>query len=204
MPIPLNRLPELFFDAQLWEIFVSYFDGPEVALERIGYRPDLTGYHREGDAVFAKRDKDPWQEIEEALAVGRALLRGLRTKFEKKELTATGIPRGFAERVRRPIPPALWLELWPNFSGGWAMGSAESYDEIQVSWHVNSGRGNAELLDRLEKYLREQKGKGDSLKKTLIAASAEYFGQHIPTRVFNEVYHKIFKRPRGRPPRKNK
>jgi hypothetical protein len=59
MPIPLKRLPELFFDPELWESFVTYFDGTEIALERIGHRPESTGYHREGDAVFAKSDKDP-------------------------------------------------------------------------------------------------------------------------------------------------
>jgi hypothetical protein len=204
MPIPLNRLPELFFDQQLWEGFVSYFDSPEIAMDRIGYPPDSTGYHREGDSVFAKSYDDRWQEIEEALAVGRALLRGLRTKFGKKELTATGIPRGFSGRVRTPIPPAFWFDIWPNFSGNWAMGPSGSYDEIQVSWHVDSRDGNAQLLDRLEGYLREQMAKGDSLKKTLTAGSAEYFGHPIPTRVFNEAYAKIFKRSRGRPPKKNK
>jgi hypothetical protein len=37
MEFPLSRVPELFFDEQLWQIFISYFETPEIALERIGF-----------------------------------------------------------------------------------------------------------------------------------------------------------------------
>jgi hypothetical protein len=36
MEFPLSRAPEMLFDEQLWEIFVSYFETPEIGLERIG------------------------------------------------------------------------------------------------------------------------------------------------------------------------
>jgi hypothetical protein len=35
MEFPLSKAPELFFDKQLWQIFVSYLGAPEMALERI-------------------------------------------------------------------------------------------------------------------------------------------------------------------------
>ena len=47
MVFPLSRTPDMFFDPELWELFVSYFDTPEIAYERIGYPPELVGYHYE-------------------------------------------------------------------------------------------------------------------------------------------------------------
>jgi hypothetical protein len=204
MEFPLSRAPEMLFDRQLWEIFVSYFETSEIAYERIGFPPDLTGYHYEDYAARSSISKERWQEIEEACAVGRALLRGFRNKFEKEELTATGIPRGFWNPAREAIPSSLWLRLWPNFSGNWTMSTSESYDDVQVSWNVNSKTKNAELQDRLELYLLEQKRKGETLRKILILAAAEYFGQAIPIRVFNAGYSNVFKKPRGRSRQGNK
>ncbi|SRR5258708_22266991 len=204
MEFPLSRAPEILFDRQLWEIFVSYFETSEIAYERIGFPPDLTGYHYEDYAARSSISKERWQEIDEAYAVGRALLRGLLSKFQKEELTATGIPRGFWKPDREPIPSSHWHRMLPNFSGNWAMSTSESYDDVQVSSHVNSKTKNAELQDRLELYLLEQKRKGESLKKILISAAAENFGQAIPTRVFNAGYAKVFKKPRGRSRQGNK
>jgi hypothetical protein len=85
MEFPLSRAPEIFFDEQLWQIFVSYFETPETALERIGFPPNLTGYHHEHYAKRFRLSKEVWQEIEEAHAVGCELLRGLRTKFLSEE-----------------------------------------------------------------------------------------------------------------------
>ena len=51
MEFPLSRAREILFDRQLWKIFVSYFETPESAYERIGFPPDLTGYHHEDYAV---------------------------------------------------------------------------------------------------------------------------------------------------------
>jgi hypothetical protein len=31
----------MLFDRQLWELFVSYFETPEIAYERISFPPDL-------------------------------------------------------------------------------------------------------------------------------------------------------------------
>ena len=81
MEFSLSRAREILFDRQLWGIFVSYFVTPESAYERIGFPPDLTGYHHEHYAARNSISKEQWQEIEEAGAVGRELLRGLRRKF---------------------------------------------------------------------------------------------------------------------------
>ncbi len=55
----------MVFDEQLWQIFVSYFETPEIALARIGYPPNLTGYHHEHFERRNSLSKEVWQEIEE-------------------------------------------------------------------------------------------------------------------------------------------
>src|ERR1700733_3443486 len=94
MKFPLSRAQELLIDSQLWELFASYFATPKIALERIGYPPTLTGYHSELCPLRSQLSREQWQEIEEACALGREILRSLQTKFLNEEITATGIPRG--------------------------------------------------------------------------------------------------------------
>ena len=132
MEFPLSRAPALFFDRQLWEIFVSYFETHEIAYERISHLPCSTGYHREDDEASFSLSKERWQEIEEALAVGFELLLGLQRKFLSGELTASGIPRGYSQPTREPIPPTDWLKLRPNFANNWAMSTNGSYDHTRT------------------------------------------------------------------------
>jgi hypothetical protein len=66
--------------------FVSYFETPEIALKRIGFPPDVTGYHHEHYEARHGLSREVWQEIQEA--IGRHLLLGLRSKFLSEELTA--------------------------------------------------------------------------------------------------------------------
>jgi hypothetical protein len=199
MEFPLSRASEILFDRQLWAIFVSYFETPESAYERIGFPPDLTGYHHEDYAARCSISKERWQEIEEAAAVGRELLRGLRRKFLKEELLATGIRRGFWREIRVPIPPAEWLKLWPNFAGNWAMSTSGRYDEIYLSWKDDPKTLKTELQERCELFLLKRQREGESRKKILIIEAAEHFGGHLPDRIFSAAYKNIFNRTRGRP-----
>jgi hypothetical protein len=200
MEIPLSRVPELFFDRELWTLFISYFDSSEIALERIGFPPGPTGYHHESKVSEITQSR--WSEIEEASALGRQVLLCLQSKFLKEELTSTGIPRGFWRPVREITPPSHWRRLWPNFIGNWAMSTLESYDEVIVSWSPEDK--NVELLERLEEFLSDQKRQGQDARKTLTSAAEEYFGQSIPIRVFNEGYSRVFQKSRGRPSSKRK
>jgi hypothetical protein len=199
MEIPLRKVPEMFFDQQLWQIFISYFETPEIAYERIGQIPYPTGYHRESDPVFSKNYKDRWQEIEEAVKVGQELLRGLDSKFLKQELLATGIRRGLWPEIRVPIPPSEWLRLWPNFAGNFAVSTEEGYGDVQVSWCDDPNANKAELQERLELFLSKRQRDGQSRRKILINEAAEFFGGHLPDRIFAAAYKKIFNRKRGRP-----
>ena len=198
MDFPLSRAREILFDRQLWEIFVSYFETSESAYERIGFPPDLTGYHYEDYATRSSISKERWQEIEEAHAVGRELLRGLQGKFLSEELTATGVPRGYSRPTRQPIPPSEWLMLWPNFAGNWAMSTKGSYDDVQLSLRPIDEK--AELQERCELFLLRRKREGESLRKVLIQDTTEHFGERVPVRIFDTAYSKVFKRRRGRPP----
>jgi hypothetical protein len=197
MEFPLSRAPEVLFDRQLWEIFVSYFETSESAYERIGFPPDLTGYHHEDYAARCSISKERWQEIEEACAVGRELIRSLQRKFLSEELTATGVPRGYSHPTRQPIPPSEWLKLWPNFAGNWAMSTKGSYDDVQLS--LRPLDETSELQERCEFFLLKRKREGESLRKVLIEDTTEHFGGPVPVRIFNAAYRKIFERRRGRP-----
>jgi hypothetical protein len=198
MEFPLSRAPEVLFDRQLWKIFVSYFETSESAYERIGFPPDLTGYHYEDYATRSSISKERWQEIEEAHVVGRELLRGLQGKFLSEELTATGVPRGYSRPSRQPIPPSEWLWLWPNFAGNWAMSTKGRYDDVQLSLRPINEK--AELQERCELFLLRRKREGESLRKVLIQDATEHFGERVPVRIFDAAYSKVFKRRRGRPP----
>jgi hypothetical protein len=198
MEFPLSRAPEMLFDRQLWEIFVSYFETSEIAYERIGLPPDLTGYHYEDYATRSSISKERWKEIEEACAVGRELLRGLRTKFLSEELTGSGVARGYSRPTRQPIPPSEWLRLRPNFAGNWAMSTKCSYDDIQLS--LRPIDKDAELLERCELFLLQRQREGEGLRKTLIEDATQYFGEPVPVRIFNAAYSSVFKKRRGRPP----
>jgi len=195
MEFPLSKAPELLFDEQLWQIFVSYFETPEIALNRIGFPPDVTGYHHEHYEARHGLSKEVWQEIQEANDLGRYLLLGLQSKFLGEELTATGVPRGFWRPTREPIPTSEWKTLWPNFVGNWAMSTTGRYDEIQLTWHPKDRK--VELRERCELLLVKRKGEGESRRKVLIQEAAEYLGG--PARIFDAAYKKVFGKPRGRP-----
>ncbi|WP_156928773.1 hypothetical protein [Bradyrhizobium sp. th.b2] len=197
MEFSLSRAPEMFFDEQLWQIFVSYFETPEIALKRIGYPPGLTGYHHERYEMRNSLSKELWWEMDEACAVGRELLRNLQTKFLSEELVATGVPRGRSDPTRQSIPTAEWKRLWPNFAGNWAMSTVGSYDDIELSWHPKDPK--SELRERCECLLQTRKAQGEGRRKILIQDAAHYFGEQIPVRIFNAAYKEVFRKRRGRP-----
>jgi hypothetical protein len=197
MHFALSSAAELFFDQQLWQLFVSYFKTSEIALERIGFPPNLTGYHYESYETRSELTQQAWQDIEEAHALGQELLRNLRGKFLSEELTATGVPRGRSRPTRKTIPSTEWQTLWPNFLGNWAMSTTGSYDDIELSWHPKNIK--FEQRAQCEAFLRRRKQEGESLRKILIADVANHFRNSIPIRVFNEAYGAVFRKRRGRP-----
>jgi hypothetical protein len=186
MEFPLSRAPEMFFDEQLWQIFISYFETPEIALERIGHPPNLTGYHHEHYETRSSLTKEVWQEIEEAHAVGRELLLSLQSKFLSEELTATGVARGYSLPTRERIPTSEWKHLWPNFVGNWATSTTDTYDDIRLSWHPIDKK--VELRERCELMLLTRKDHGESRRKVLFREATEHFGEPLPTRVFDAAY----------------
>jgi hypothetical protein len=199
MKFPLSQTRELFFDSQLWGLFVSYFATPKIAFERIGYPPDLTGYHTELFPLRSQLSRQQWREIEEARALGEEILRSLRAKFLNEEITATGIPRGRSRLKRESIPAQEWWTLWPNFVGNWAMSTVGSYDNIELIWHPQDP-SKAELVEQLDRLLLDARSDGESRRKVLLEAVRKHFGQQVSIREFNEAYRRIFQKRRGRPP----
>lgn len=201
MEFRLSKVPELFFDRLLWDLFASYFDSAQFALERIGYPPGPTGYHSELHDLRGSLSAEQWKNIEESSALGREILRNLQNKLLTGELFATGVPRGYWNPEREKIPVSEWRELWPNFIGDWAMSTKGSYDDIQLTWHPLTGK--EELQNDLVAFLQQQASDGVRERKVLLYEANRYFAQAIPTRVFAGAYQTVFKSHRGRP-RKSK
>lgn len=198
MQFSLTAAANLVLDKQLWQLFVSYFETTEIALERIGFPPNLTGYHYELYSQRFELTKNAWQDIEEAYTLAKVLLRNFRGKFLSGELTATGIPRGRSRPRREAIPACEWQTLWPNFVGNWAMSTSCSYDDIELSWSPKNIK--FEQRTACEDFLLRRKKEGVSHRKILIDEVAEHFRTSIPLRIFNEAYKNVFHKRIGRPP----
>jgi hypothetical protein len=210
MEIPLRRAPKVFFDQQLWEIFQSYFETPETAVERISGLPQVPGYyyHREDDRTLPVSHKERWQEVEEAADVGRALLHGLQDQLLKKQIITTGIEFGRNDTQRVVIPPERWLRLWPDFANNLAMAQIKlddplcnRYDDIRLTSDENT-RARAVIVEDCISFLRQRQAEGEERKATLEHEVAVRFGMPVPVRVFNAAYKAVFHKSRGRPRQK--
>jgi hypothetical protein len=200
--IPLSKAPEIFFDQQLWQIFVSYFESPEMAVERISGPPSLTGRHREQDGWLPQSYNERWQYIQEASDVARALLLGLQSRFLKGEVIATGMPMHYTCRDRVPIPAEEWLRLWPDFTDDMAMSGGRSalrYDDIRLSAVENQELHTAYLTKNCVTFLQQRNNAGESRRKILVQEATEHFGAPLPARVFSAAYKTVFNKQRGRP-----
>jgi hypothetical protein len=116
MEISLSKAPDILFDQQMWEIFQSYFDTPEIALERISEPPVIPGflYHRPRDRQLSTSIQVQDQITGQARDLAVALLRGFQNLLLQQHVVAAGIPmRSGNETDREIIPPERWRHLWP-------------------------------------------------------------------------------------------
>jgi hypothetical protein len=212
MDLALIKAPDILFDQQIWLGFKSYFDSPDIALERISYLPQIPGgyYQRSDDKLLPTSIRDRDQVIAEARDLGVALLRGFQTLLLRQDVIASGIPiRSGNETEHEIIPAERWLRLWPNFVHNFAMAFARPddescgrYDDIRLS--INEPQLlQAELVANCSRFLRQRRGEGESRRKLLIEEASLNLGSPIPIRIFNAAYKEVFKQPRGRPRRKN-
>jgi len=207
MEIPLSKAPEVFFDQQLWELFRSYFETPQIAVERISSLPQMPGYyyHREDDRNLPCSYKERWQEVEEAAHLGRALLSRLQDQFLKKQIIATGIEFGLNNPERVVIPPERWLRLWPDFANNMAMAQLKlddplchRYDDIRLTSDETT-RARDVLREDCISFLRHRRSEGEERKTVLRQETEDHFGTPIPVRVFDAAFKTVFRRTRGRP-----
>jgi hypothetical protein len=210
MEIPLKKAPEVFFDQQLWHIFQSYFDTPQMALVRISGIPEVPGYyyHRETDRTLPVSYKERWQEVEEAADIGKALLYGLQDQFLKKQIIATGIEFGRNSSEHVVIPPERWLRLWPDFANDMAMAQLKAddplcvrYDDIRLT-SDESSRARAVIAEDYLSFLRQRQAKGEERKAVLEREAMVHFGMPVPVRIFNAAFKAVFHKGRGRPRKK--
>jgi hypothetical protein len=207
MEIPLRKAPDIFFDQQLWELFQSYFETRQIAVERVSGLPQLPGfyYHREDDLILPASYKERWQVVEEAAALGEALLRGWQAQFLKKQIIATGIEFGRNNSERVVIPPERWLRLWPDFANNLAMAQIKlddplcnRYDDIRLT-SDESTRARAVILEDCISFLRQRQAQGEESKAVFEHGAKVRFGMPVPVRVFNAAYKVVFHKSRGRP-----
>jgi hypothetical protein len=211
MEIPLNKAPDILFDQQIWEAFQSYFDTPQIALERISSPPAIPGYyyHRSGDEQLPASIKEQDQIVAEARDLGVALLRGFQDLLFKEHVVARGIPNyGGGGTEREVIPVESWRRLWPNFAHNFAMAFARAddrscsrYDDMRLTVNDSKVR-SAELVSTCASFLRKRKAEGESRRKVLFEETSLHFGSPVPVRIFNLAYKEVFKKARGRPRKK--
>jgi hypothetical protein len=208
MEIPLRKAPEVFFDQQLWEIFQSYFETTQIALERISGLPEVPGYyyHRETDPTLPVSYKERWQTVQEATDIGKALLYGLRDQLLRKQIIATGTEFEYNSTERVIIPPERWLHLWPDFANNMAMAQLKlddplcgRYDDIRLTSNESASRARAVILEDCTSFLRQRRADGEETKGVLEREAAVRFGMPVPVRVFNEAFKAAFQKGRGRP-----
>src|ERR1700691_4486765 len=132
METPLRKAPDVFFDQQLWKLFQSDFEPPELAIERISVLPEMPGYwyHRETDSNFPRQEEARWRLAQETADLGRAILWGLQRQLLEGQITATGVKFGYNREKRVAIPPERWLRLWPDFANNFAMAQLDLKDPL--------------------------------------------------------------------------
>jgi hypothetical protein len=211
MEIPLRKAPDIFFDQQLWKLFQSYFETPQIAVERISGLPQVPGYyyHREDDRTLPASYKERWQTVEEAADIGKALLYGLQNQFLRKQIIATGTEFEYNSTERVIIPPERWLRLWPDFANNMAMAQHKlddplcgRYDDIRLTSDESTRRVRAVILEDCISFLRQRRAKGEERKAVLEHEASVRLGMPVPVRVFNEAFKAAFHKGRGRPRKK--
>jgi hypothetical protein len=207
METPLRKAPDVFFDQQLWKLFQSYFEPPELAIERISVLPEMPGYwyHRETDSNFPRQEEARWRLAQETADLGRAILWGLQRQLLEGQITATGVKFGYNREKRVAIPPERWLRLWPDFANNFAMAQLDlkdplchRYDEVRLT-SDDASLVRAVILQDCISFLKQRRAAGVEQRKVLISEIKGFFGQPIPIRIFNEAYTAVFNKRRGHP-----
>jgi hypothetical protein len=212
MEVPLRKAPDIYFDPQMWKLFQSYFEPPELAIERISGLPEVPGcwYHRETDTNLPNEEEQRFQMIEEARALGKALLVTLRGRLLNGQISATGIKSGYNSDKRVEIPPERWLRLWPYFITNSAMAQLDLRDPLPHRYHDirlssnDASLARAIMLEDCISFLKQRQDAGVEQRKVLIAEASGFFDPPVPTRIFNEAYQIVFKKSRGHPRLKKK
>jgi hypothetical protein len=211
MEFPLSKAPDILFDQQIWEIFKTYFDTPQIAVERISGLPEVPGcyYHRDEDRQLPESIQERDRVISEARHLGLALLYGFQDLLLDEQVIAMGRPY-WSETKREIIPAEQWRRLWPDFANNIAMAvtrpndrSCSRYDDIRLIINGSAQARSAELIAGCSRFLRQRQAEGESYpKKLLIEEANQYFGFSIQSRIFNAAYKDVYKKARGRPRKK--
>jgi hypothetical protein len=198
--IPLQQVPERFFDPVEWDELVSGCGGRDAALHMISDR-------EHGVFVSMRREvaKQPTpagaaaRKRERLAQCGKRMVAKFCASLNDGDLVATGWQPPSVERVR--LPGELWSMLVPNFVDGTARGGGYAITRVRVFDASDRARTEPEIEKRIEVWLDKRREQyGDELKKILLQGARQAFGHEFNSRAFDAAYRRVYKRKRGRPP----
>jgi hypothetical protein len=140
------------------------------------------------------------REDERIAQLGQRILARFRTSLINGERLTTGMQPPSVER--KAFPGELWSQLMPNFEDGTAQGGGYAFALIRVIDATDVAPTESNIVVRITGWLGKRRERyGGELKKGLLHAAREEFGDEFKTRAFDAAYRHIYGRKRGRPPR---
>jgi len=200
--ILLEEAPEHFFDPTEWSEFVSSCGSRQDALRRISYlEPDSFVLARRQAAEQPTLVGARALEQERLAQIGQRIVADFRARLISGELEATGMAPPLPERRR--TPGELWSMVVPNFEDGTAKGSGYFLTHVRVGKMSGVTPTEPATEKRIAVWIANRREQhGDELKKTLLVAIRDEFTEEVTSRAFDIAYRDIYRRRRGRPPRR--
>jgi hypothetical protein len=180
--IPLQDVPNHFFDPGKWKELIQLCGGAQQALRQLSI-PCL--------ASFAAQLNAP------EITLANSLVERFRTALLKGEYIVTGYDP--EERCSMEFQPEDWERYGLNFAEDRAFWAKRTFTHIRVFRRVDLPE-SGKVLDKCVSWLRELKSKGEVKgKKVLEREAFERFGSDLTTRTFAAAYKTVFNKKRGRP-----
>lgn len=196
--LSLRDALERFAAPDLWTAFVAGFDNvgeARVALFRAVEDTNIHAYYRNQAAALGDADA---RNSSAQLQSAKPLIDGFRERVQAGELIMTCLQPPSLTRER--FPAQLWQKLHFNLGDNSATGCGYRLEDIQVSL---SPEAEVQDVTRCcEIWLRRRRAElGDEPKDVLSHEARVEFGDALSVRAFNEAYHRVYGRQRGRPRR---
>ena len=188
--IPLREVPNSFFNASAWALYLRQFQSRSQALKVLSTFEMPNGLSISSQQLVIVRLRG-------------SIVAELKIKLITREVASTGILEGDDERSA--IPGDRWDALWPNFVENRADGISPQfagYADVLILVPGAKKSAAASQLDECRSWLRQRAEEGESVKKILAREASKRFGSGHTTRIFDAAYKDVFGKVRGRPRKK--